>query len=118
MEGDDSTAKILRSLNHRETALRVVAERAFMKTLMGGCSAPVAVQSKIESESLSLEGGVFRTELDFFLFLNYFLLPEKFVQRTGAKRVSTLVVIRNRNSLLITLLKNIKLEGIRSQKSV
>ena len=63
MEGDDSTAKVLKSLNHRDTALRVVAERSFMKTLMGGCSAPVAVQTKINQESLSLKGGVFRKKV-------------------------------------------------------
>ena len=70
MEGDDSTAKVLKSLNHRETALRVVAERSFMKTLMGGCSAPVAVQTKISQESLSLKGGVFRKKV-FLLILNF-----------------------------------------------
>ena len=31
----------------RETVLATIAERAFMKTLEGGCSVPVAVNSKV-----------------------------------------------------------------------
>ena len=38
----------------RETVLATIAERAFMKTLEGGCSVPVAVNSKVSICSKSL----------------------------------------------------------------
>ena len=38
----------------RETVLATIAERAFMKTLEGGCSVPVAVNSKVPICSKSL----------------------------------------------------------------
>lgn len=46
-----------------QTALRVTAERSFLKTLGGGCSAPVAVSSKLKTVKhnqyeLSLNGAV------------------------------------------------------------
>ena len=60
MSTDEKTIELLSSLSHEETTLRVVAERSFMKTLNGGCSAPVAVESKIKNDNiLELTGGVF-----------------------------------------------------------
>jgi len=35
-----------------------VAERAFLRTLEGGCSAPVAVESRLAGDMLHLKGGV------------------------------------------------------------
>jgi len=65
---DVETAKLLECLNHEESSLRVVAERAFMKTLMGGCSAPVAVESTLENETLTLKGAVFSLDGEKALF--------------------------------------------------
>jgi len=60
MATDEKTIELLSSLSHEETTLRVVAERSFMKALNGGCSAPVAVESKIKDDNiLALTGGVF-----------------------------------------------------------
>ena len=42
----------------RETVLRSISERAFLRTLEGGCSVPVAVTSAVTSTGLSLTGGV------------------------------------------------------------
>ncbi|CAH1994976.1 unnamed protein product [Acanthoscelides obtectus] len=55
--------KLLDSLYDLETALRVTAERSFLKTLGGGCSAPVAVFSNLKPKKdnkvqLSLHGAV------------------------------------------------------------
>ena len=63
---DLETAKLLECLNHPETALRVVAERAFMKRLNGGCSAPVAVESNLKNDILTLSGAVFSLDAVFF----------------------------------------------------
>ncbi|KAJ1526132.1 hypothetical protein ONE63_009294 [Megalurothrips usitatus] len=60
VEEDVETLQILRPLHHKETALLVIAERSFLCSLGGGCSAPVGVESKIcnDGKTLELEGGV------------------------------------------------------------
>jgi len=55
---DRETLRLLAPLHHRETVLATIAERAFMKTLEGGCSVPVAVNSKVLDNGLELHGGV------------------------------------------------------------
>ncbi|KAK3919418.1 Porphobilinogen deaminase [Frankliniella fusca] len=59
-EEDAKTLQLLSPLHHRETALQVVAERSFLCSLGGGCSAPVGVVSELSSDGkiLELEGGV------------------------------------------------------------
>jgi hydroxymethylbilane synthase len=57
-EDDEETLNLLSGLHHRETVLATVAERAFMKTLEGGCSVPVAVNTSVSSVDVSLTGGV------------------------------------------------------------
>jgi hydroxymethylbilane synthase len=57
-EDDTSTISLLSSLHHRETLLRAVAERAFLRKLEGGCSVPVAVNSTFTGSSIELIGGV------------------------------------------------------------
>lgn len=61
-ENDLEMLALLEPLNHPDTLLRVIAERSFLRTLGGGCSAPVAVTtllSPIEDKlSLKLTGGV------------------------------------------------------------
>lgn len=43
-------------LNHRETELACRAERAFLRTLGGGCQFPIAAHGVIRGDSLKLEG--------------------------------------------------------------
>lgn len=43
-------------LNHRETELACRAERAFLRTLGGGCQYPIAAHAVVEGELLKLEG--------------------------------------------------------------
>ena len=57
-EGDRATLGLLAQLHHRVTVLATIAERAFMKTLEGGCSVPVAVRSQVLDNGVRLEGGV------------------------------------------------------------
>jgi len=62
LENDENTARILQPLIHEETCLRVVAERAFMKYLDGGCSSPIAVNCTLENDVLTLLGAVFSVD--------------------------------------------------------
>ncbi len=56
-EDDDATAKYLSGLNHEETRLAVVAERAFLTALDGSCRTPIAgYASKNASGGLSFRG--------------------------------------------------------------
>lgn len=62
-ENDEETIALLRPLYDLQTALQIIAERTFLKTLGGGCSAPVAVRSSLDSDQdikhkLSLQGAV------------------------------------------------------------
>lgn len=60
---DVETIELLRPLYDIKTALHIIAERSFLKTLGGGCSAPVAVSSTLteitdKGHTLSLTGAV------------------------------------------------------------
>lgn len=57
---DTKTLDLLSKLSNEKTSLQCVAERAFMKRLGGGCSAPVAVFTKLDEDyNLEMTGGVF-----------------------------------------------------------
>ncbi|HEY0728754.1 MAG TPA: hypothetical protein VGD38_11830, partial [Pyrinomonadaceae bacterium] len=54
---DDELAVAATSkLNHRETELACRAERAFLRSLGGGCQFPIAAHATIEGQTLQLEG--------------------------------------------------------------
>ncbi|XP_050540126.1 porphobilinogen deaminase [Daktulosphaira vitifoliae] len=58
--GDDNILKLLEPLHDYDTVLQVVAERAFLTRLGGGCSAPVGARSFVclEKREISLDGAV------------------------------------------------------------
>jgi hydroxymethylbilane synthase len=56
--GDDQVLARIRVLEHRPTALRCLAERAFLRQLEGGCQVPIGVNSRLEGEDLVLTGMV------------------------------------------------------------
>ena len=53
---DDLALETTRKLDHRETRLACLAERAFLRGLGGGCQLPIAAHAIIEQNSLKLEG--------------------------------------------------------------
>ncbi|KAG6461357.1 hypothetical protein O3G_MSEX012561 [Manduca sexta] len=59
---NDAILKILAPFNHPETYCRILAERSFLKTLGGGCSAPVGTSTKMKqhdsAHKLSITGAV------------------------------------------------------------
>lgn len=60
----------LRLVHHRQTAFCAAAERAFVRTLDGGCSSPVAAHAVVAGEMLTLTG--------------YYVSPDERVQRRGS----------------------------------
>ncbi|XP_015511863.1 porphobilinogen deaminase isoform X1 [Neodiprion pinetum] len=57
-ETDWDILSLLSPLHDIETTLRCVCERSFLRTLGGGCSAPVAVCSSLVEKDLSITGAV------------------------------------------------------------
>ncbi len=55
---DEETKRIVSVLNHRESELRAKAERAFLKTLEGGCQVPLAGYAEIIDGVLKITGFV------------------------------------------------------------
>ena len=47
---------LLSFLNHGETEVTVRAERAFLKTLGGGCQVPVAGHGRLDGDNITLDG--------------------------------------------------------------
>jgi hydroxymethylbilane synthase len=56
--GDDETVALLRSLNHRQTAVAVRAERAVLSGLGAGCALPVAALGYVRGQEVALVGSV------------------------------------------------------------
>lgn len=57
-ENDHEVMEILQNINHLPTWISVLAERAFLRTLEGGCQVPLGCYSKIEGELITLHGFV------------------------------------------------------------
>lgn len=61
-EDDVETIAMLAEIHHQETALRVTAERVFMKELNGGCSVPLGTWSLLDEQGLCVSGAVFSVD--------------------------------------------------------
>lgn len=61
-QGDARSLAYLASLDHRQSHIRVVAERAFLAVLDGSCRTPIAGLAEWEGERLSFRGLVIRPD--------------------------------------------------------
>ncbi|KAK0169802.1 hypothetical protein PV328_010442 [Microctonus aethiopoides] len=66
-ESDWKILSLLEPLYDTETTLRCVCERSFLKTLGGGCSAPVAVSSSLVDKKMSVTGAVWSLDGQVFI---------------------------------------------------
>ncbi|HWV37723.1 MAG TPA: hydroxymethylbilane synthase [Vulgatibacter sp.] len=55
-EGDEETIDALRALEHAPTRAAVVAERALLASLEGGCQVPIAGHATVAGDRVSLQG--------------------------------------------------------------
>ncbi|MGF1496225.1 MAG: hydroxymethylbilane synthase [Elainellaceae cyanobacterium] len=53
---DPEVLSLLKALEHRPTALRCYAERAFLRELEGGCQVPIGVNTELAGDTLTLTG--------------------------------------------------------------
>jgi hydroxymethylbilane synthase len=60
--GDAPSRVFAESIGHRETWLRITAEREFLRLLDGGCHTPVGVYSSISNDEILLKARVFPDE--------------------------------------------------------
>nr|WP_297786508.1 hydroxymethylbilane synthase [uncultured Allomuricauda sp.] len=58
-EEDDFTKEAVGKLNHSETELATTIEREFLRTLEGGCTAPIGALAHIKDKTVYFEGVVF-----------------------------------------------------------
>jgi hydroxymethylbilane synthase len=88
--GDDAVAVAATAkLNHRETELRCRAERAFLRSLGGGCQFPIAAHAVVEGSVLKLEGLVAKPDGSAFIrdqLADHFERPED-IGSTLAKKL-------------------------------
>lgn len=59
MEQDEFTKEALKNLNHRNTEICTFIERQFLKTLEGGCTAPIGALATIEKDTVLFSGVLF-----------------------------------------------------------
>ncbi|WP_459210387.1 hydroxymethylbilane synthase [Aquimarina rhabdastrellae] len=59
MEGDAFCREALAKLNHQETEIAVHIEREFLRTLEGGCTAPIGALAKVREDEVDFEGALF-----------------------------------------------------------
>ena len=57
-EGDTEILELLAAIEHQPTKYRVLAERAFLRELEGGCQVPIGVNTSIDGDTLTLTGMV------------------------------------------------------------
>ena len=59
---DELAVEVTSALDHRETRIACLAERAFLRGLGGGCQLPIAAHARFEGELLKLDGLVARPD--------------------------------------------------------
>jgi hydroxymethylbilane synthase len=61
-DNDPATLDLVRQLDDPPTRQAVLAERAFLRTLGGGCQVPIGAAATVTGESLALRGAVLRPD--------------------------------------------------------
>ena len=61
-DDDSATIEVVRTLDHKFTRLACLAERAFLRSLGGGCLLPIAAHATVREKRVKLDGLVTDTE--------------------------------------------------------
>lgn len=107
---DTAKKQIVReSINHEPTESRLLAERAFLKKLQGGCSIPVFALSTIENDILSISGGIFSLDGKFVIRKS---LSGKVEDAPAlGEKLGTLILDEGGKELLAQIRKQIQLKS-------
>ncbi len=87
---DEFAIETTRKLDHRETRLACLAERAFLRGMGGGCQLPIAGHARFEGELLKLDGLVAKPDGTKKLQDSLSGSPEQ-AEEIGASLASTLI---------------------------
>jgi len=83
LKKDQEIQATLAKINHLTTAIRAQVERDFLRTVEGGCTAPVGAYSEIKGEQIHLKAGIFSIDGQKKVIL------EKSVTLTEAERLGS-----------------------------
>lgn len=89
-EDDEFAVEATRRLDHRETRVACLAERAFLRGLGGGCQLPIAAHARFEGDWLKLDGLVARPDGSKRLQDSLTGAPDK-AEEIGSSLASTLI---------------------------
>ena len=79
---DKALLDVLKQFNHPETALCTQIERDFLRTLEGGCTAPIGALAFVEGNNIQFQGGIFSLDGK-----RKFIIDETFEKSTELKGV-------------------------------
>ena len=79
---DKALLNVIKQFNHLETALCTQIERDFLRTLEGGCTAPIGALATEEGNNIQFQGGVFSLDGK-----RKFIIDETFEKSTELKGV-------------------------------
>lgn len=79
---DKALLNVIKQFNHLETALCTQIERDFLRTLEGGCTAPIGALAIVEGNNIQFQGGVFSLDGK-----RKFIIDETFEKSTELKGV-------------------------------
>lgn len=97
-EADRELKEILKVLDDEETRLCVTAERAFLRTLEGGCQVPIGGHARLENGEILLEGMV--GNLDGSMNLREKISGEKRGAENLGERLAQILIERGANEIL------------------
>ena len=89
-KNDAEVSALVQLINHVATFQAVTAERAFLKTLEGGCQTPIAAFAQIQNGTLTLEGRVLSLDGSKLFSAKINDIPEK-AKEVGERLASELL---------------------------
>lgn len=89
-EDDNFCRKALSVLNDKNSEICVHIEREFLKTLEGGCTAPIGALAQIENETIHFKGGLFSLDGQ-QQFIEEISFPLKTYQKAGEKAANSIL---------------------------
>lgn len=104
-ENDNHTRELLQAIKSEETEAEVIAERAFLRELEGGCQVPIACLGRVNGSQLLLQGLV--ASLDG----KQVIRGQKTVSRAGAKIAGIELAAQLKERGAREILENIRLAG-------
>lgn len=108
-EKDTFTNQLVAVLNHQPTAAAVIAERAFLRRLEGGCQVPIGAYGRFEGEKLVLDGMV--ASLNGNIILREQLHGDAADAETLGKALAAALIGRGAAELLIQVRREYEAHG-------